>query len=804
MFRSSLRSVPDTFRANVCFNCIARGLRGRAQARAFRATPLQRSSHQSHDNENSDQRPRKNSKQGVREVPPVRSLEEALQDLSETLEPKGSQNVQKPLDLKEYSQPQGAPDQQTYKGINVPTGSGEPTNAQSGKPGVESSLDGLISDIDKTVEKASEKKSTGTQSAQKNNNVRGGFVQPPHILAKSITSQQRGKLQNTIKPRIQAIKEETPPVPRLSFGLERVLFNPGVYHLRDPRSHVFNFDPYLGSIMPVTEFDFAALKEYITSSRDETLRKTAIKHKKKYMGSSSSMTGVLSHFHYLLSAWRPVNTSTLSTTFSDDLKTFTRLLRAPSAMFLRYQDGVYAIDADKEFDSANILMNLGKSMEKLLTLPKEDFERYRRSHTNKVTPEEEAKTPESYHYSSYGNFMMRSQLDAYDPRLPGTGMFDLKTRAVVSIRMDAQNFEGGLGYQIRSRFGKYESYEREYYDMIRAAFLKYSLQVRIGRMDGIFVAFHNIERIFGFQYISLPEMDNALHGQWNTVLGDTEFRLSLQLWNKILDKATAKYPGRSLRFHFETRATTASGPFMYIFYEPVTEEEIQQIQTRNKAEIDAYQQRVLNLPKNSSSVSSDSEDTEETKFIEEEETVDDETPDDDTAEDVEDETPVAHVGEVSAGEFSAEGVSAEEASPEQTSTEQALPEQASTEQTSTEQAPTQTDAASEPQEREVSAIYLTINNYQNGQRVERPEDFRAHDLWTVRYQMSDLEGPKVQSLYEACMRRRQNALETAAQEPQSNYLKKLKRLSQRGRDLSRNQDERDKQNGVTVLDDVKT
>jgi hypothetical protein len=32
---------------------------------------------------------------------------------------------------------------------------------------------------------------------------------------------------------------------------------------------------------------------------------------------------------------------------------------------------------------------------------------------------------------------MRSQLDAYDPRLPGTGMFDLKTRAAVSIRMES-------------------------------------------------------------------------------------------------------------------------------------------------------------------------------------------------------------------------------------------------------------------------------------------------------------------------------------------------------------------------------
>lgn len=345
--------------------------------------------------------------------------------------------------------------------------------------------------------------------------------------------------------------------------------------------------------MPVTEFDFNTLKEYITSSRDDTLRDAALKHGKKYAGSSSSMTSVLSHFHYLLSAWRGIDTRMLSQGFPDKMRTFTRLLRSPAAMFLHWRDGTYAIDADKEFDSANILMNLGKSMEKLLTMPKDEFERYRRSHENKITPEEENAVPESYHFSTLGNFIMRSQLDAYDPRLPGTGMFDLKTRAVVSIRMDTQNFEHGLGYEIKERFGDFESYEREFFDMIRAAFLKYSLQVRIGRMDGIFVAFHNIQRIFGFQYVSLPEMDQALHGQSDTTLGDTEFQLSIKLWNEVLDRVTERFPKRSLRLHFETR--DAVKPFMYIFAQPVTPQEIKAIQTKNKDKIEAYQQRLLNL-----------------------------------------------------------------------------------------------------------------------------------------------------------------------------------------------------------------
>jgi hypothetical protein len=346
--------------------------------------------------------------------------------------------------------------------------------------------------------------------------------------------------------------------------------------------------------MPVTEFDFNALKPYITSSKDVMASEMAAKEKKKYYGSSSSMTSALSHFHYLLSAWRPIDCRTVSQGFSDKLRSFTRLLRAPTAMFVHYKEkeDIYAIDADKEFDNANILMNLGKSMEKLLTLPKEEFERYRRSSANKITPEEESSVPESYHYTSSGKFLMRSQLDAYDPRLPGTGMYDLKTRAVVSIRMDSSNHETGMGYEIKDRYGLFESYEREYFDMMRAAFLKYSLQVRVGRMDGIFVAYHNIQRIFGFQYISLSEMDQTLHGQTDTALGDKEFELSLGLWEKVLDKATARFPKQSLRFHFETR--DAATPFMYIFAQPVTDEQIHAIQTKNQAEVQAMQNRLLN------------------------------------------------------------------------------------------------------------------------------------------------------------------------------------------------------------------
>jgi hypothetical protein len=339
----------------------------------------------------------------------------------------------------------------------------------------------------------------------------------------------------------EPIEVEIPPVPMLAYGLDRVLFNPGVYRLQDPRSRIYNFDPYLEKIMPVNEFDFDALSEYKTSSKDEALLSLTKRLGTKFTGSTSSMSSVLQHFHYLLSSFRELNHTMMSRGYPEPSKRFSKITLGPSAIFLRYKDGIYAIDADKTYDSPNIMSWLGHSLEKLLTTSRSEFESFRRSSPEPAPAEDNSSR--CYHYSKQGNMLMRSQLDAHDPRLPGTGVFDLKTRAVVSIRMNHKEYEQGSGYQLRFAQGEWESFEREFYDMTRATLLKYSLQVRMGRMDGIFLAYHNIERIFGFQYLSLGEMDKVLHGQENTALGDQEFKLSIGLMDEILSKATEKFPG---------------------------------------------------------------------------------------------------------------------------------------------------------------------------------------------------------------------------------------------------------------------
>ncbi len=48
--------------------------------------------------------------------------------------------------------------------------------------------------------------------------------------------------------------------------------------------------------------------------------------------------------------------------------------------------------------------------------------------------------------------------------------------------------------------------------MARSAFLKFSLQCRIGHMNGVVVAYHNTQQVFGLEYIPLEEMDRITFG----------------------------------------------------------------------------------------------------------------------------------------------------------------------------------------------------------------------------------------------------------------------------------------------------
>lgn len=395
---------------------------------------------------------------------------------------------------------------------------------------------------------------------------------PPHRLPSrthlSYSRRVEGLLDHDHK---QCIQDLTPPsdrqpIAQLAHGLDRVLFNPGVHWLRDPRSRVYNFSPYLEHIPKVTDFAFNRLTGFITSSRDEDLWELARREKRTFSGSTSSLTGMLSQIYFLVSGDKPVDVSTLSHIFAYEPLNFTPGQRMPVSVVMNYSDGVYAIDSDagNSLDSEkNILSWLGTLLEKYLTMAPEEFASYMRSAPS--TSETEGKSMrEACRYAKSEKFVMRSQLDCHDSRLPGTGVFDIKTRACLPIRLDLLNFEENSGYLIRTQQGLIESFEKEYYDLIRSAFLKYSFQVRIGNMDGVIVAYHNTERMFGFQYIPLEEMDQRLFGP-DPGTGDRVFDKCISILELVAEEIIRCFPQESVKCTFDTKEGT---DIMNVWVEP--------------------------------------------------------------------------------------------------------------------------------------------------------------------------------------------------------------------------------------------
>ncbi|GAA5844000.1 hypothetical protein JCM9279_003698 [Rhodotorula babjevae] len=340
------------------------------------------------------------------------------------------------------------------------------------------------------------------------------------------------------------------PIATLAHSLDRVLFNPGVHFLRDPRTGVYNFArDVLENVPKVDEFDFDKLPQYITSSKDETLKGLLETEGRTFAGSTSSTIGMLCQIYFWLSKGKPINTGMLSSDFATASKEFSMGQQLPASVVLRYDnEGRYSIDADKSFDTGietNILAHYGHLMEKLLTTEAGEFKRF--LHDSEDPAPSEADHRQAYHYGMTDHLVLRSQLDAHNEHLPNK-TFDLKTRGTVAIRQDRLNYEEGAGYVIDKLRGPWESFEREYYDLIRSAFLKYQFQARIGCMDGIFVAYHSTARFYGFQYVPISEMDEALFG--NSATGDAVFRLALGVLETILHRAKDCYPGESVNATF--------------------------------------------------------------------------------------------------------------------------------------------------------------------------------------------------------------------------------------------------------------
>jgi hypothetical protein len=368
-----------------------------------------------------------------------------------------------------------------------------------------------------------------------------------------------------------SFKKKSPP--KLSFGLDRVLFNPGVFTLRDIRTNVYNFDEYLKDIMQPEWFEQSLLPVFQSAAKDSKLHQLGKIVGASFVSSTSSITSMMQQLYLLLSEYRPPSLTHLSKAFDSEPKGFANALKDPVSFIITpHLDGKVRSVVVESYDSDNvdshrlleqdvedlpdkktgsllleetesILCKLGNTLEKLLTLSRNQFEGLKKGAEHPYKP-----TQDAYQFTKAGPLLLRSQLDCCDDRLPRRS-FDLKTRGVHPIRMDVSNYKSFTHYKIKNLYGLYESYEREQYDLIRSTMLKYNFQVRIGDMDGIFVTYHNTKEIFGFQYITREEMDSILYG--SSEFGDAAYNYILQVLSWLLERVSSEYkPTDTIRLTF--------------------------------------------------------------------------------------------------------------------------------------------------------------------------------------------------------------------------------------------------------------
>lgn len=395
----------------------------------------------------------------------------------------------------------------------------------------------------------------------------------------------------------QAKALQVDEIPRLAHNLDRVLFLPGVQFLQDPRTRIYNYDPHLDDIIHIDDFNFDMVQGFVSVSKDEVLLNEAIKHSRQFYSSTLSMTLTLHQLYLLL------NNYTEGARSRFDFPGFSRTcMTLPLSVIIEPKganpetgETIYSVSADKSNDVEILLGAMGHCLEVFLTHSPEELKKYEKGDEEDGGEEkEEIENPRItshepanvYNYLTCGAFLMRSQLDCYDSRLPGNGTFDLKTRAVCAIRHDRESDASQSTYQIWKMKGKYESFEREFNDLIRTgALLKYGFQARIGQMDGIFIAYHNVRSFFGFQYVPLLEINQIFYGDRSTQkqleespdvfpelednlpseVAESQFKVSLAMWQDLLQTAIADfrgshYEGKPFRLVMKTKQEFASRP----------------------------------------------------------------------------------------------------------------------------------------------------------------------------------------------------------------------------------------------------
>lgn len=344
-------------------------------------------------------------------------------------------------------------------------------------------------------------------------------------------------------------------VPSLSHGIDTVLRGDGLYPLEAPwladvpgrrskRRHFYSDG--LRNIVHPNRIAWDQLPAYIPASKDHVLHQVAEQTRGvQYCSSSSSIIPALCSLYHLISNFRDTDLVGGLSPYVQDLPVnFARMHRKPIAFTIdnvgKSRD-IFTINSHSGADRGpSILRDLGHSMERMLTTPPDEFaDKFVTGEESKNVSEGAGPTGDLerqfFHYSRVSKFLLRAQIDCVDRK---TGdVFDVKTRAVAPIRYDLDNYEAFASHRLRFLQGKSDSYEREFYDMVRSVFLKYALQLRIGRMAGALVAYHNTSEVLGLEYVRLSEMESYVFGdsRWSDIAFSTSLRMLEKIVNTVIE-----------------------------------------------------------------------------------------------------------------------------------------------------------------------------------------------------------------------------------------------------------------------------
>lgn len=360
-------------------------------------------------------------------------------------------------------------------------------------------------------------------------------------------------------------------IPELAHGMDVVLRGDGLYPLEAPwllkiperttplnrrwpshrHRHSFYYKDYIRKIVQPEDIAWWNIPGYVPAADDLTLHRIAAETPGvRYSSSTSSISPAIATMYHLLSNYRDTDLlGGLSAQLADLPSHFSKYHRRPVAFTLslnRSDRVVYTLNAHSGSDNGpSILRDLGHSMERMLTTSAEEFTRKYVASQSEVGRASEyphampsSHEQQFYHYSQASQFLLRAQIDC---RNAATGeVFDVKTRAVAKIRYDLANYLQYTSHKLRFLKGKTDSYEREFYDMVRTVFLKYALQLRIGRMAGALVAYHNTTELLGLEYISLKEIESYIFGseRW----ADVAFGTAVHLLQEVLGTITKSMP----------------------------------------------------------------------------------------------------------------------------------------------------------------------------------------------------------------------------------------------------------------------